>query len=826
MEDESRPDPDELLQAIKHDEAKLKRGKLKIFLGMAAGVGKTYAMLEAAQRLKNSGVDVVVGIVNTHGRKETAALLEGLTIVPEKQIVYKNRNFGELNVEEIIRLKPQLAIVDELAHSNTPGSTHPKRWQDVMDLLDEGIDVLTTLNIQHIESLKDIVEGITDVTIRETVPDLVIEKTNNIELIDLTPEELLQRLKEGKVYLGNQASIAAQNFFQEEKLTALRELVLRFAAEKVDHDLHNMLMIKEHSMGWKPRERLLAAISARVDSEKVIRAARRIAFTVDAPWTVLYVDTGKGRNEREEAILSKNLSLARELGAEVITTYGSDIAEEIAKVAKENNITQIILGRTGRSGIRLLHFPGIIDKLSHTCQGIALHIIPVEEEQAVHFVKKTPLAFTQSPFLYGFIALAISSLLVGLSWFIHPYIGFAALFLIIIAICILANKVHLYKELLTKREETTRALYDIVHLIATSPSKEELIKSVCQRLGMILKGTCEMVIKDVEGNINFEGEYPLLEGPRERQTVSLVASKKQEAGWSTDTLPSDRNFYMPLRGFGETVGVLIFRPDDPTDLIDTEEKNLTYTIGRQLASYLERSLQDEMARLEEQRLQTEKIHKMILKLISNQFQSPILSLQEAIEELRNTTGTPMPKEIPLFDKIENCSDFLGRIVDNISVMAKLSSGFIPVNKKFYSIKKLIFTCCDHVKKTIDHHEFQITIVEDLPEVLFDFSLMELLLYNLLSNACKFSPDGTVVEITAHLENAYVVMSVADEGKGIPEDQLETIFETFYRLPGTLTAGVGLGLAIVKSISEIHNGHLKVENRDGGGARFSIYIPVE
>ncbi|MBA3238311.1 MAG: hypothetical protein H0T62_08220 [Parachlamydiaceae bacterium] len=373
---DDRPNPDKLLQAIQQSERGSEKGALKIFLGMAAGVGKTYAMLEAAQKLSREGEDVVIGIIDTHGRKETAALLKGLKIIPLQQISYKGSVFGELNLEEIINTKPKLVLIDELAHSNIPGALHAKRWQDVVELLKNGIDVYSTLNVQHIESIKEFIESITAISIRETVPDSIIETANFIELIDITPEELLERLKQGKVYLGDMPEIATRNFFKEDRLTALREILLRYAAEKIDHDLHSMVSTAGRSIGWKHREKLMVAISHTIHSQKLIRTTRRLAFNLNAPWVALHVADGSSLNSFDKEILSKNLAMARDLGAEVIVVDAPNVAEAITHTARQHGVTQIVIGQMGsRFSLDSLFRRTLIDQLGANSNDFDIHIV-------------------------------------------------------------------------------------------------------------------------------------------------------------------------------------------------------------------------------------------------------------------------------------------------------------------------------------------------------------------------------------------------------------------------------------------------------------------
>lgn len=376
MESEERPDPDKLLQAIQVNEKCDSKGSLKVFLGMAAGVGKTYSMLKAAQKLQNRGIDLSIGTIDTHGRKETAALLKGLKLIPSQQISYKGALFLELNLNEILRLKPNLVLIDELAHSNVPGSKHAKRWQNVIEILNNGIDVYTTLNVQHIESLKDFVESISNISIRETVPDSIIESASSIEIVDITPEELLERLKQGKVYLGDKSAVAARNFFQKDRLMALREILMRYAAEKIDHDLHSMISIAARPIGWKHREKLLAAVSYTAHSQTLIRTTRRLAFNLNAPWIALHVNDGSTLNPEEKIILTKNLSIAKDLGAEIITVNDPDVAGAIKRTCRQQGVTQIIIGQEQTNfSFASLFRRTLIDQLTYNCSEFDLHIV-------------------------------------------------------------------------------------------------------------------------------------------------------------------------------------------------------------------------------------------------------------------------------------------------------------------------------------------------------------------------------------------------------------------------------------------------------------------
>jgi two-component system sensor histidine kinase KdpD len=340
--DFERHDPDQLLADIQKEETKENKGKLKIFFGMAAGVGKTCEMLKNGQRLYSEGIDVVIGYVETHNRLHTKSLTQGLPFIPRKSISYKNVSVEEMDIDAILLRKPKLVLVDELAHTNTPGMRHPKRYQDVIEILDSGIDVYTTLNIQHLESRADIVESITNIKIWERIPDSILEIANEVELIDLVPDDLLKRLMEGKIYAKDKVETALKSFFQKTNLTALREMSLSFTSKLVDREL------KLLSTGdkYKLSERILVAIGANSNSENLIRCAKRISFNIQSPWMVAYIDTGRNLQEKERLQISKDLSLARELGAEIVTIQESNVVDGILKLATQNKITQIVIGKT------------------------------------------------------------------------------------------------------------------------------------------------------------------------------------------------------------------------------------------------------------------------------------------------------------------------------------------------------------------------------------------------------------------------------------------------------------------------------------------------
>lgn len=879
MNKEERRNPEELLKAIKWEQSQGGKGRLKIFFGMSAGVGKTYAMLEEAHQIYRTGIDVVVGIVDTHGREETARLLHGLKVIPEKLIFYKDKEFKELDLDAVINLHPQLVLVDELAHSNIPGLRHAKRWQDIIEILDNGIDVYTTLNVQHIESLNDIVKGITEVSVGETVPDLLVERAAAIQFVDLTPDELLQRLSEGKVYLGEQSQIARQHFFQKDRLAALREIALRYAAEKVDHDLRSSVPTSKDELKWKPREKFLVAIDHCPPSQKLIRITRRLAASVDAPWLAVHVNTGKTLSEKESNQLAQNLQLARNLGAEVITINDPDIADGIQRVARQKGTTQITLGRAPKKfSFNPFRKQTLLERLSTECTDIALHVIGHERLSAKYRKKHFSFNIKEQYASYIFVFLFVC-LLTTINWLLLPLVGYkviGVIFLIgiltlslfckkgpvffasvlyaltwdfffipptgqfvisssedtallllyvltAIATGILADRAREHKKMLMNSEDSARALYDIVEQIAISPSTLELFKSVKEKLKKRFNGDFEILVKEIDDGLVLNRPMPLLTDVNEKNAALWSFGKGEEAGWSTDTLPSSKNLYIPLRGFHEIIGLLIFRPKENKPLT-FDEKNFIYTICRQLANHLERTFSEERHQQHAKLRQTEKIYKTILARLSQEFEIPQKIAKQAITRWKNNhLLTEQPEELEVVHEVERSYDAFQKILANIFIMAQLNEGIIP-NKTVQNVKKLIKACCQSIKTSQNSHNIKITIQENLPPVFFDFHLMHTLLYNLIMNAIEYSPPSSKIDIEAKMTDKYLILSVTDEGKGIPENQLSLIFEQFYRLPDAASPGIGLGLAIAKTIAELHHGYLKAENLIKG-SKFSLFLPI-
>ena len=646
-----RPDPDKILKHALADEKSVGRGRLKLFFGAGPGVGKTYAMLEAAKQRKKEGWDVVIGLVETHGRAETEALTDGFEVLPRKEIFYKGVTLKELDLDAALRRQPRLVVVDELAHTNAPGSRHAKRWQDVEELLDAGIDVYTALNVQHWESLNDVVAQITGVVVRETVPDTFLNRMYELELVDLSPDDLLQRLKDGKVYKGEVAGRAADNFFQPGNLLALRELALRHAAERVDAQ---MQAFKErHSIDevWSVGERLLVGISASPISPRLIRAAHRLATRLRAPWIAVHVETPAflrlPAEERGRAI--DNMRLAEKLGAEIVTLTGADTAEELMAFARARNITRIILGKPARPRWKEWMFGSVVNEIARHAGNIDLHIIsgigtdlsgrrPVKtpstgwtgiaEAVAVvalctlisaclfHRLDRVNLVMIYlvgvmwAAYRFGSKASFLASILSVLTFdffFIPPYLSFAAsdsqyvlTFAIMLGagllISTMAGRLRQQTSTLGVRAERMRVLYKLSRDLSETPETRQMLGDAATQLEEFYKLPVLILTPGAQRELEIRAGDALRFGWNENEmsVARWVFEKSQMAGAGSDTLSGALGLYLPLKGLRNTAGVLGIRPNDPKMFWDPEQLQLLETFASTIGGALESTLTTEM----------------------------------------------------------------------------------------------------------------------------------------------------------------------------------------------------------------------------------------
>ncbi|MGZ3774859.1 MAG: ATP-binding protein [Pseudobdellovibrionaceae bacterium] len=886
--EEDRPNPDILLSAIKAEESKQGKGKLRVFLGMSAGVGKTYAMLRAAHQKLLEGVDVVIGVVETHGRVETEALVDGIPIIPRKKIDYRGTLLEELDLDAILSRKPTVVVVDELAHSNVPGSRHEKRYQDVLELLEAGIDVFTALNVQHLESRKDSVEAITGIPIRETVPDSILERAYLVELVDIAPQELLKRLKEGRVYLGDKAERAARHFFKEDKLTALREIALRMTAERVDQDLQRYGSLRSEGGPWQTNERLLVAISHSPYSEKLIRATRRLAYNLEAPWVGLHVDTGLSLRDVDQAQLAKNINLARELKAEILTTTEVDVASAIKRVCREKNVTQVIVGRPTRRWFRnILEHGSLLERLIKESLDVDVHIIRQEgtsvqrpslmEELSYYRSKTKPvlywytfcaiigvsliggmivkfIGYRSVGFLYllavifvgmfGSIgAVTLAATLSALMWdyfFIPPAMTFvmsnpedflmaASFFIVALITGFLTNRIRFHEALIREREERTNVLYEVLQDIANAKEKSDFLTKVTNRVGTLLHAACGVILKSPAGTLDFEAakSFSIRLNEKDQAVAQWCFENIKPAGWSTDTLSQSRALFLPLKGAVETVGVFVFQPNRKAGRLDLEKESLLQSIIRQLGLSLERHFLSKRL-MEAQRLRdSEELHQTLLNSISHEMRTPLTAILGSASALENEQMTSDPQYIKsVATELHEAGDRLNRVIENLLDMSRLNSGVLSLKLEWHYFNDLLSVLAKKLEKPLSKHELLIHYLDEVTLIKIDYRLMEHALANLLINAAMYSPVGTKINVYQRKTAQSFIVEIEDEGPGIPEASIPKIFEKFYRVPGSPTGGTGLGLSIAKSIIELHHGTITVENVAPHGAKFKIELPLD
>jgi two-component system sensor histidine kinase KdpD len=885
MPNDTRLDPDELLRVINQETSATNTGKLRVFLGMSAGVGKTYAMLKAAHQKKHEGCHVVIGLVETHGRIETANLLDGLEIIPRKLIKHRDRDLEEMDLERILALKPELVIVDELPHTNIPGSRHEKRYQDVIEILDAGIDVYTAINVQHLESRKDVVETITGIKIRESVPDSILERANMVELVDIAPSELIKRLKGGKVYLGDKANEAADKFFKEDKLTALREVALRMTAERVDQDLQRFTVTRDETP-WQTNERLLVAVSHSPYSEKLIRATRRLAYNLEAPWIAVHIDTGVQLNDEDQSQLIKNLNLARELSAEVITTTDTDLPNALKRIARQKNVTQVIVGRPTRRWFRdFLEGGSLLDRLVLESLEVDIHIIRMDNlihkrptllsELSLYRTKTgffkyyntiwfllavTLLSFALESFIgyraIGFIfllgvlgvgmfgsigAVLFSALGSALIWnicFIPPKYTFLisqpddiilciSYFVVAITSGLLTNRIRFHEKLMYDRQEKTDVLYESLKDIANYENKKELINKVKDRIGKLLDGDCEVILKGKDGSLDFNlnKNYSLKLDDKERAVASWTFQNQKVAGWSTDTLMQAKSLYLPLKGINENIGVFVFRPIKTSRKFAPDQEGLLYSITGQLGVSLERDFLSQRIS-ETQRLEdSEKLHQTILSSISHELRTPLTVILGAAASL-DSELIKDPNVKTLAESIAINGERLNRVIENLLDMSRLSNGSLALKLEWNDLSDIIGVVTRKLLKPLSKHKLIVKIAPEFQLIRTDFRLFEHALSNLILNSTQYSDPDTSIYIEAYRQNNRLIIVIKDEGPGIPIDSQEHIFEKFYRVPGSPPGGTGLGLSIVQNIIELHKGILRYENNIPTGSRFIIDLPYE
>jgi len=879
---DARPSPDALLK----EAGQAGRGRLKIFLGAAPGVGKTYEMLVQARRRKLDGVDAVIGVVETHGRVETDLLTKGIEIVPKKRVPYKGRVLAEMDLDAILQRRPRLALVDELAHDNAPGSRHPKRYLDVEELLAAGIDVYTTLNVQHVESLNDVVAKITHVQVRETVPDSILDRADDIELVDLTPEDLLQRLKEGKVYMPEAAERARQNYFVPGNLAALRELALRRTAQRVDAQMVDYMRAHAIAGPWEASERLLVAVNARPGTVAAVRYARRLADRLRASWTAVHVETGTNQSEAERDRVAQLLRLAERLGGMAATVPAANEAEGVLQFARANNITHIvIMASRGSRWLDLLR-PSPVQEIIRNASDISVHVVPeraakddIAKPPALERPRLEPRAFAGS-LLFCTIALGISlllrqtlavsnvalvllvavlasavtyglmpSLFAGLIcalaynfFFLPPLYNFSIadpenvvtllVFLLVAAIASnLTARVRTQAIVARQRAATTEDLYRFSRKLAGIATLDDLLWATAYQVAHMLKLHVVLLMPDV-GGLQVRAGYP----PEDTLDEGDLAAAKwafeegHEAGRGSDTLPGARRLFLPMRTASGVVAIIGLDSEKEGALLTPDQRRLLDSLSDQTALAIERlHLAGEMDRARVA-AETEKLRTALLTSISHDLRTPLASILGSASSLKQYRGQLSESDQgELLGTIQEEAERLNRFIANLLDMTRLESGALTPNMNLIDLGDVVGSALR--RAPLRQHTVVLELEPGLPMLRLDPVLFEQVLFNLLDNAAKYAPSGTAITLRARKIGNAVAIQVLDEGPGLPEEDRERVFDKFYRVrvADKKRAGTGLGLAIARGFMEAMGCTITAANRtdreEGAGAVFTLTLPI-
>ncbi len=876
--DDSRPDPDELLAQIRENEERAGRGRLRIYFGASAGVGKTCAMLLAARMLKAGGVDVVAGIIETHGRVETGAQVGDLELLPQADIPYRGKTLKEFDLDGALARRPALLLVDELAHSNVAGSRHPKRWQDVEELLDAGINVYSTLNVQHLESLNDVVGGITGIRVQETLPDTFFDSADEVVLVDTPADELIARLQAGKVYMPAQAERAGRNFFRKGNLMALRELALRRTADRIEDDVQAYRVDRSIDHVWKTEAAFLCCIGAHENSNHVVRSAARLAQQLAVGWHAVYVETPalqrleSGRRER----VLRTVKLAEELGATAAVLSGQNVAPELVGYARRHNLSKFLLGHTRHAA----WWKG--PTLAHELTGLApdVDLIEVGRGQSGQTqperVARADVGMEASggatlwPYAWSVGASALTTVLahplqpyfalantvmlfllavVGVAvrfgrgpavlaaflnvaafdfFFVPPRLSFSIsdvqylfTFAVMLGVGLIVGQLtaglRFEARAATHRERRSRALFEFARTLSSVLMREQVIEVTEQIVAVEFRAKARIFALDLQDRLELPGPGAGDDGI-DLGTAQWAMNHNEAAGLGTDTLAGSRWLYLPLKTPMRARGVLAVKPEDARLLLVPEQRQQLETFAALLAVALERVHYVEVAQSATVQMESERLRNSLLSAVSHDLRTPLAAIYGSAELLvQQARSLPTPV-VDLAQSIAAGARRMNAMVGNLLDMARLQSGSVQLNLQWQPFEEVVGSALQSAGAALAGHRVVTDVPHDLPLLDFDAVLVERVLCNLLENAAKYTPVGSTVTLSARLGDDEVVATVADNGPGLPHGREEALFEKFARGEReSVTPGVGLGLAICRAIIEAHQGRIWVEAGSGFGA---------
>ncbi|MEP7298624.1 MAG: two-component system sensor histidine kinase KdpD [Burkholderiales bacterium] len=886
MTTDARPDPDELLARAHAAQQRAARGTLKVFFGASAGVGKTYAMLEAAQVLRAQHVDVVVGIVETHGRAETAGQLESLERLPLRSVPIKDRELFEFDLDAALARKPAVLLVDELAHSNAPGSRHPKRWQDIEELLAAGVNVITTVNVQHLESLNDVVGGITGIRVSETVPDHVFDDADEVELVDLPTEDLLQRLQDGKVYLPAQARQAVQNFFRKGNLMALRELALRRTADRIDDDVRSYR--REH-MGiegkrlWQTSDALLVCIGPAPGADKLVRAAGRRANRSTAPWHAVYVETPALQRlpDAQRSAILKTLKLAESLGAVTATLSGDDAALAAAAYAHEHNLGTVVCGHAPRASAWLGRTT-FADRVTRHAAGVELMVIPTDAgtRPGPRMTSDPPAAGRWIGHAWALAACAAVSLLATplLAWFdpanivmlyllalvlvavrfgrgaaltaavlnvlafdfffVTPRFSFAvsdAQYLLTFAVMMIVGLVvgqltaslRYQARVATDREDRSRRLYEIARELGKALTTEQVAAIGDRALEAAFRAKAAVMLIDAHDRLALASDGVGGAPAIDTALAQWAFDHADAAGAGTDTLPASAQLYVPLIAPMRTRGVIVIEPANARLLMIPEQRQLLDTYATLIAMAIERVHFVSVAQETLVSMESERLRNSLLAALSHDLRTPLTALAGTAETLAQSLLREGSAHARDAHAITVQAHRTTQLVNNLLDMARLQAGAVTLRRDWQSLEELAGSALRSVESALASHRVVVALPDDLPLLYADGVLIERVLANLFENAAKYTPAGSTITLSAHVDGAHIVVDVTDDGPGLPPGDAEALFDKFRRGDKeSSTPGVGLGLAICRAIVQAHGGTISAHAASPHGAVLRWTLPYK
>ncbi len=877
--DDVRPDPDQLLETVQTDETLRSGGRLKVFLGMCPGVGKTYAMLSQAGGMVERGVDLVVGYLETHGRRETEDLAQRLEIMPRRKMPYRGIVLEDMDIDAVLARRPALVLVDELAHTNAPGSRHPRRYQDVIELIEHGIDVFTTVNVQHLESQADSVEQLTGIRIHERVPDSILDRAAEIEVVDVSPEVLDKRLSEGKVYTPDRAEVAARNFFRRQNLIALREMALTTATRFVDREVKANLTTGVYEKTFRSRERILIMLGTHPGSARLIRLSRRLAQDELAELFAIHVDTGVDQDPAVRGTIMANLELARQMGAELLTGSG-DLVEVMSRLTRQKGITQIVMGKSPAVSFfrRLFRGRMLAEVLLESCPGVDIHIVPDRESEIrrLYYFQMKPRSSGQEYLVSLGTILGVTAF----NWFVHPFTSYLApsifyLFMVAMlgamlgrgpvlmaatlsallwnwlfippqftffinkledvlmlfsyyavaaATSVLTGRIRKNNESLIRSEKTTAILYEFSQDMARATGSADALRVAAQHLEKAFLVNA-IVLLERNGSLERPPEPgTIYDDEKERALADWVLKNRKPGGRFSDTLPEARYFYTPLWTVDGVIGVAGL---ELKTALDISQEHLFQSMNSQIAAAVDRSRLAEQERELEAVQESERLFRVVMNTLSHELRSPLTAIMgSAGALLDDVVADRKDLRRGLLEELLDSAERMKRLVNNLLDLSRLESGHLELKRDSTDLRETVEEGLYSLKRELKEHIVNTDLAAGVPNVLVDASLLSQAFQALLHNAAVHTPPGTRITIRLFRESdGLTCLSVADNGPGVSEEVRQKLFEKFFRGDTRRTGGTGLGLALARGILELHGGTLTARSPAGGGLEFLMHMPA-